>query len=301
MSRPFENKLAIITGASRGTYECGGVYIFRWDWQKATGLGAALARHLAAKGANIVINYTSDASTAVATELSQELEKDHAVKTLLARVDLTSAAGPEQLIEATKKAFEKDGHFQIDILINNAGVVNPAPMGSVSQSDFQATFDLNARAPLFVLQAALPYLPNDRSGRVINVSSITTSMGFWWQTCYAGTKGALEAMTRVWARELGERCTVNSINPGAMATGMYTTLPKDMLEKVWSLNYMAPLAATREGVDSEATISSAKDLGGRPAYLEEVSGVVGLLCMPEAGWITGQVVGANGGSVMTKG
>jgi 3-oxoacyl-[acyl-carrier protein] reductase len=73
------------------------------------------------------------------------------------------------------------------------------------------------------------------------------------------------------------------------------------LEKVWSLNYMAPLAATREGVDSEATISSAKDLGGRPAYLEEVSGVVGLLCMPEAGWITGQVVGANGGSVMTKG
>jgi 3-oxoacyl-[acyl-carrier protein] reductase len=219
----------------------------------------------------------------------------------LARIDLTSAAGPEQLIETTKKAFEKDGHFQIDILINNAGVVNPAPMGSVSQSDFQATFDLNARAPVFVLQAALPYLPNDQSGRVINVSSITTSMGFWWQTCYAGTKGALEAMTRVWARELGERCTVNSINPGAMATGMYTTLPKDMLEKVWSLNYMAPLAATREGVDPGATIAAAKDLGGRPAHLEEVAGIVGLLCMPEAGWITGQVIGANGGSVMTKG
>ena len=108
-------------------------------------------------------------------------------------------------------------------------------------------------------------------------------------------------MTRVWARELGERCTVNSINPGAMATGMYTGLPQEMLEKVWSLNYMAPLAAPREGVDSKETVDAAKSLGGRPAYLEEVAGVVGLLCMPDAGWITGQVIGANGGGVMTKG
>ncbi|CAO2656029.1 Nn.00g048320.m01.CDS01 [Neocucurbitaria sp. VM-36] len=282
MSRPLENKLAIITGASRG-------------------LGAALARHLAAKGADILINYTSDASTAAAKELAAELESKHSVKALPAQVDITTPSGPEKLIEEAKLAFTKDGRFQIDILVNNAGVVNPAPMGSVTLSDFDATFHLNARAPLFVLQAAIPYLPDDRSGRVINVSSITTSMGFWWQSCYAGTKGALEAMTRVWARELGERCTVNSINPGAMATGMYTGLPKEMLEKVWSLNYMAPLAATREGIDSKETIATAKDLGGRPAYLEEVAGIVGLLCMPEAGWITGQVIGSNGGGVMTKG
>ncbi|KAJ4343089.1 hypothetical protein N0V95_006786 [Ascochyta clinopodiicola] len=282
MSRPFENKLAIITGTSRG-------------------LGAALARHLAARGANVVISYTSDASTAAATKLAQELEMQHSVKTLLAQVDIATANGQERLIQLAQAAFVKDGNFQIDILINNAGVVNPAPMGSVTLSDFTATFDLNARAPLFVLQAAIPFLPKDRSGRVINVSSVTTSMGFWWQSCYAGTKGALEAMARVWARELGERCTVNSINPGAMATGMYTELPKEMLDKVWSLNYMTPLAATREGVDSGETIAAAKPMGGRPAYLEEVSGIVGLLCMPEAGWITGQVIGSNGGGVMTKG
>jgi 3-oxoacyl-[acyl-carrier protein] reductase len=107
--------------------------------------------------------------------------------------------------------------------------------------------------------------------------------------------------TRVWARELGEQATVNSINPGAMMTGMYTGLPQEMLEKVWSLNYMAPLAKPREGIDSPETTEAAKGLGGRPAYLEEVSGVVGLLCMPESGWITGQVIGANGGGVMTKG
>lgn len=223
------------------------------------------------------------------------------MKAVLAQINITTADGPERLIEIARTSFSSDGNFQIDILINNAAIVNPAPMGSVTLSDFTETFDLNARAPLFVLQAAIPYLPNDRSGRVINVSSITTSMGFWWQSCYAGTKGALEAMTRVWARELGERCTVNSINPGAMATGMYTELPKAMLDKVWSLNYMAPLAATRDGVDSEQTIAAAKAMGGRPAYLEEVAGIVGLLCMPEAGWITGQVIGSNGGGVMTKG
>ncbi|KAI4654410.1 uncharacterized protein J4E78_007456 [Alternaria triticimaculans] len=282
MTRPLENKLAIITGASRG-------------------LGAALARHLASKGANVVINYTSESSTENASALAKELEANHSIKTLVAKVDITTPDGPDQLIDAARSAFSDNNKFQIDILINNAAVVNPAPMGSVALSDFEATFDLNARAPLFVLQAALPYLPNDRSGRVINVSSITTSMGFWWQSCYAGTKGALEAMTRVWARELAERCTVNAINPGAIATGMYTSLPKEMLERAWSLNYMAPLATTREGIDSEETIAAAKDLGGRPAYLEEVAGVVGLLCMAEAGWITGQVIGTNGGGVMTKG
>jgi 3-oxoacyl-[acyl-carrier protein] reductase len=256
---------------------------------------------LASKGANIIINYTSESSTENATALAQELEANHSVRTVLAKVDITTTDGPAQLIEAAKSAFSDSGKFQIDILVNNAAIVNPAPVGSVAVSDFEATFSLNARAPLFVLQAALSHLPNDRSGRVINVSSITTSMGFWWQSCYAGTKGALEAMTRVWARELAERCTVNSINPGAIATEMYTSLPKEMLERAWSLNYMAPLAATREGIDSEETIAAAKDLGGRPAYLEEVAGVVGLLCMPEAGWITGQVIGANGGGAMTKG
>ncbi|CAI9637226.1 nad-binding protein [Alternaria burnsii] len=282
MTRPLEDKLAIITGASRG-------------------FGAALARHLASKGASIVINYASESSSVLATTLSQEIEHQHSVRALPVRVDITTPNGPTQLIDAVRSAFDNGDGFRIDILVNNAGIVNPAPMGSVALSDFEATFALNARAPLFILQAALPYLPHDRSGRVINVSSITTSMGFWWQSCYAGTKGALEAMTRVWARELAERCTVNSINPGAMATGMYTGLPKEMLEKVWSLNYMAPLAATREGIDSEDTIAAAKDMGGRPAYLDEVAGVVGLLCMPEAGWITGQVIGTNGGGVMTKG
>ncbi|KAF2011407.1 NAD(P)-binding protein [Aaosphaeria arxii CBS 175.79] len=282
MSGPIQGKLAIITGASRG-------------------LGAALAQHLAAKGAHVVINYASDDSTDAAKAVASEIEAKHNVRAVLAQCDITTQEGPQKLIEIAKSHFTSNGQFQIAILINNAGVVNPAPMGSVTFDEFDKTFALNARAPLFVTQAAIPYLPKDRSGRIVNVSSITTSMGFWWQSCYAGTKGALEAMTRVWARELAEHATVNSINPGAMLTGMYSGLPQEMLEKVWSLNYMAPLARTREGIDKPEIIDAAKGLGGRPAYLEEVAGIVGLLCAPEAGWITGQVIGANGGGVMTKG
>ena len=108
--------------------------------------------------------------------------------------DITRREGPKKLIEIVRSNFSSQGKFQIDIIVNNAGVVNPAPMGSVTYDDFEKTFDLNARAPLFVIQAAMPYLPTDRSGRIVNVSSVTTSMGFWWQSCYAGTKGALEAM-----------------------------------------------------------------------------------------------------------
>ena len=86
-----------------------------------------------------------------------------------------------------------------------------------------------------------------------------------------------------------------------MQTNMYTGLPQEMLEKVWSLNYMAPLAKTRPEIDSPELVEAAKSLGGRPAYLHEVADIVGLLCRPEAGWITGQVIGANGGGAMTKG
>lgn len=77
---------------------------------------------------------------------------------------------------------------------------------------------MNVLGPLLLVQAALSYLPNDRSGRIVNLSSVSSSLGFANQTVYGGTKSALEAMTRTWSRELAERCTVNSVNPGPVAT-----------------------------------------------------------------------------------
>jgi 3-oxoacyl-[acyl-carrier protein] reductase len=106
-----------------------------------------------------VINYTSKNSTAVATTVAGDIELKHGVKTVMAQCDITTQEGPGQLIEIAKSKFTKDGSFQIDILINNAGVVNPAPMGSVTHEDFDNTFKLNARAPLFVIQAAMASLP----------------------------------------------------------------------------------------------------------------------------------------------
>jgi 3-oxoacyl-[acyl-carrier protein] reductase len=120
-----------------------------------------------------VINYTSDNSTAAATTLAEGIESKHGVKAFLARCDITTQDGPGQLIEIAKSKFTKDGSFQIDILINNAGVVNPAPMGSVTYEDFDNTFKLNARAPLFVIQAAMASLPGTK--RVFSLSAWKTS------------------------------------------------------------------------------------------------------------------------------
>lgn len=154
----------------------------------------------------MLINWIYNNSTAAAETLAKDIESKCDVTAILAQCDITAKDGLDQLIGIAKSSFIKEGRFQIHILINNAGVVNPAPMGSATHEDFDNTFKLNARAPLFVIQAAMPYLPSDRSGRIVNVSSITTSMGFWWQSCYAGTKGALEAMVRILDKDYVSSC-----------------------------------------------------------------------------------------------
>jgi NAD(P)-dependent dehydrogenase (short-subunit alcohol dehydrogenase family) len=123
------------------------------------------------------------------------------------------------LIEDAKKAVGGD-KFQIDILIHNAGVSVNRPIEETDADDFAFQYNVNVRGPLLLTKAALPYLPHDRSGRIINLSSVSSSLGFVGQSVYGGTKAALEAMTRTWARELAERATVNAVNPGPVATEM---------------------------------------------------------------------------------
>ena len=86
--------------------------------------------------------------------------------------------------------------------------------------EFDRQYRVNVRGPLLLLQAALPFLPGDRSGRIINVSSVAATLGFHAMSVYGGTKAALDAMTRTWSRELAERATVNSVNPGPVDTRM---------------------------------------------------------------------------------
>jgi NAD(P)-dependent dehydrogenase (short-subunit alcohol dehydrogenase family) len=261
------------------------------------GIGVEIARNLASKGCNVVINYTSDSSTQTAEDLASELSAEYGIKALAVQASMGSENGPKHLVEVTKNNFAhpKSGKFQLDVIINNAGVAGNNFVENVDCEDFARQFNINVRGPLLLLQAAIPYLPTDRSGRIVNLSSVSSSLGYKGQSIYGGTKAALESMTRTWSRELAERCTVNAINPGPVATDMYWGNDEKFIAQNKPFIENTPLAAPRKGIDEERIYEASQGAGGRPAYSEEVAGVVGMLCLPEAGWTTGSVICANGG------
>ncbi|KAI0189631.1 3-oxoacyl-reductase [Xylaria flabelliformis] len=282
MARTLEGKLAIVTGASRG-------------------IGEAIATKLASYGANIVLGYTSASSKPNAEALAKDLESRHNVKTLPVQADLGTVEGPESLIEAVKSSkalLKPDGSFQIDILVNNAGVAQNNLLPAVTVAQFDASYRVNVLGPLLLTQAAEPYLPRDRSGRIVNLSSVSSSCGFIGQTVYGGTKAALEAMTRTWARELSERCTVNAVNPGPVLTEMYAGNTPQFKREIKGWIEHSPLMRVRPGIDSQELIDDAPISGGRPAYVSEIAGIVAMLVGEDAAWCTGQVVCANGGMLM---
>jgi NAD(P)-dependent dehydrogenase (short-subunit alcohol dehydrogenase family) len=218
------------------------------------------------------------------------------------QADIGTPNGPSALIAAARDHFSSssptDKPFQIDILINNAGVARNALLENVTVADFEETYRVNVLGPLLLVQAAQRYLPTDRSGRIVNISSVSSSTGFVTQSVYGGTKAALEAMTRTWARELAERATVNAVNPGPVEGPMYASNSPEFLEGIRGWIMHTPLMKAREGVDSEEVVQEAREHGGRMARTAEIAGVVGMLCSDEAGWCTGQVVCANGGMLM---
>ncbi len=152
--------------------------------------------------------------------------------------------------------------------------------------------------PLLLLQAAQPYRPSDRSGRVVNLSSVSSATGFVGQSVYCGTKAALEAMTRTWARELADRSTVNAVNPGPVLGPMYAANTEEFKAGIRGWIEHTPLMRPRPGIDADHLVEDAKTSGGRPAYASEIAGIVGMLCTADAAWCTGQVVCANGGMLM---
>ncbi|KAI4087571.1 MAG: hypothetical protein LQ344_006689 [Seirophora lacunosa] len=278
-SRPLEGKLAIVTGGSRG-------------------IGAAIANNLAAKGANVVLNYTSDSSAERTNTLSSILQSEHLIQALPVQADLGDPNGPAHLVAIAKNKFShpKSGKFVIDVIVNNAGVAGNQLLPEITAESFHKQYDVNVLGPILLLQAALPYLPTDRSGRIINISSVSSSLGFVGQTVYGGTKSsALEHMTRTWARELAERATVNAVNPGPVATDMYGGTSPDFQQQMKSHIQHTPLMKERKGVDLEEFVKGAEKAGGRPGYDYEVAGVVAMLCLEDSGWCTGSVICANGG------
>jgi len=127
---------------------------------------------------------------------------------------------------------------------------------------------------------------------------VSSSEGFKGQSIYGGTKAALEAMTRTWARELAERATVNAINPGPVNTDMWGGTAAWFQEHLRQFMQHTPGSQIRPELDDAALVKNADKAGGRPAYVDEIAGVVGMLCTPDGLWCTGQVVCANGGMRM---
>ncbi|KAF4454605.1 NAD(P)-binding protein [Fusarium austroafricanum] len=272
--RVHQGKLAIITGSARG-------------------IGAYIARALAERGANILINYTTESSDGRAAELSKELQEKHSVKAVPCRADISKKDDCDKIISVCKENFGGD-KLQIDILVHNAAVLYLGPVESVCQDEFDHIYRVNVLGPCLLTGVCKPYLPTDRSGRIVMMSSVNPKLGTPHTTLYAGTKAAIETMARVWCRELAENCTVNTINPGPVMTDMYMTAGDEIKYALGLWNPLIPLASVRE-TDSPEVQELGKKFGGRAAYPEEIANLVAMICSPESGWMTGNLVSANGG------
>jgi 3-oxoacyl-[acyl-carrier protein] reductase len=197
MSHKLEGKVAVVTGASKG-------------------IGASIAKHLAAEGAAVVVNYSSSKTGAdrVVAEIAGKGGKAVAVQANVAK-----KSDVERLFAETKKVFGK-----LDILVNNAGIYEFAPLEEVTAEHFHKMFDLNVLGLLFATQEAVKNF-GPAGGSIINISSIAATLAPATSAVYSATKAAVNAVTRALAQELGPRkIRVNSINPGMVETeGLHAT------------------------------------------------------------------------------
>jgi 3-oxoacyl-[acyl-carrier protein] reductase len=241
-------KVALVTGASKG-------------------IGAAIAKALAAAGAAVAVNYASSKEGADAVVAAIAGAGGRA---LALPGDVGKTAEAHGLVEATVQAFGR-----IDILVNNAGVYKSAPLAEITEEFFYRHYDINVLGLLLVSQAAVRHMPD--GGTIINVSSVVSRIAPPAGCVYAGTKAAVDVMTRVLAKELGpRRIRVNAINPGLIET-----------EGTRSTGLL--------GTDFEQTVIARTPLGriGQP---EEIASVAVFLASEDAAYVTGECLFASGGS-----
>ena len=245
----LEGKVAVVTGASRG-------------------IGRAIAAELAREGAKVVVNYAKDAVGAQAA-VAEIVAAGGTASALQADVSDYKAA--EALI---KGAVELYG--AVDILVNNAGTTRDMVMMMMPEADWDIVIQTNLKSAFNCSKAAVKTMLRKRSGRIINITSVSGIAGNAGQTNYAASKAGLIGLTRSLAREVGARnITVNAVAPGFVPTALTNGLPQELKDA--SLKTI-PL--------------------GRWGTPEDVAYAVAFLAAPQAGYITGQVLSVDGGMVM---
>jgi 3-oxoacyl-[acyl-carrier protein] reductase len=244
----LKGKVAIVTGASKG-------------------IGADIAKGLAAEGASVVVNYSSSKEGAerVVADITAKGGKAIAVQGSVAK-----SGEVQRLFAEAKKAFGK-----LDILVNNAGVYAFSPLEQITEEHFHQIYNTNVLGLLLATQEAAK-LFGDEGGSVINVGSIVTTLAPPASSVYTGTKGSVDAITRVLAKELGPRkIRVNSINPGMIET-----------EGTHSAGFI--------GSDFQKNVESQAPLG-RIGQVQDVTPVAVFLASSDSAWLTGELISVSGG------
>lgn len=243
----LKDKVALVTGASKG-------------------IGAGIARQLAADGAKVIVNYASSRGGADKVVADIEAAGGRAVAV---GADVTQQADVEAMVGSAIEHFGR-----LDIVVNNAGIYQFAKIEDTTEALYRQQFDINVLGTLLVAGAAARHL--GQGGSIINISSNVTSVLPAESAIYTGTKGAIDAITGVLARELGPRgIRVNAVNPGLIETeGTH--------------------AAGVMGSDFEAWNVGQTPLG-RVGKVEDIASIVAFLASDEAGWVTGEVILGSGG------
>lgn len=228
------------------------------------GIGRAIALRLGQMGASVIVNYAGSREQAEGVVL--ELEKEEA-QAAAVQADMRDVGQIRSLFAATVERYGR-----LDILVNNAGMLLNTPIGDMDEASYDELMDLNLKSVFFACQEAARNMAD--GGRIINITSTVTRMLLPSYGAYAASKAAVDQLTRVLAKELGSRqITVNSLSPGPVDTELFR---KGKSEE--QIAQMAGMAAL-----------------GRIGTPGDIADAVSLLVREEAGWISGQLICANGG------
>ena len=243
----LKGKVAVVTGASKG-------------------IGAAIAKSFAAEGASVVVNYGS--SKAGADSVVDAIMKAGGTAVAVGG-DVSKAAEAERIIDAAIKHYN-----HLDILVNNAGVYEFSPIETITEDHFHKMFNINVLGLILTTQAAVKHLGKGAS--IINIGSGASRITPANSVVYTGTKGAVDAITGVLARELGPReIRVNSINPGAVRTEGTDSAGLTDSDFVNSLVAQTPL--------------------GRIGQVGDIASIAVFLASDESAWLTGELILGTGG------